>query len=147
VAITAEYLPELVARVRQHLIDTGDCWLVDHSLTAGGYARVWYRGKHWYCHIVMYEAVVGAIPTGLELDHRCRIRHCCNPDHLEPVTHVVNTMRGESPPARSARASVCVRGHVWDAETTYWRQHKDGRLTRQCRACARENDARRRAAR
>lgn len=36
----------------------------------------------------------GPIPEGLEIDHLCRVRACCNPDHLEPVTPVVNVRRG-----------------------------------------------------
>lgn len=28
------------------------------------------------------------------LDHLCRVRSCCNPAHLEPVSHAENTKRG-----------------------------------------------------
>ena len=44
-------------------------------------------------HDVMYEALVGPVPEGLELDHLCRVKLCCNPRHLEPVTHLVNNQR------------------------------------------------------
>ena len=37
----------------------------------------------------------GPVPEGLELDHLCRIRHCVNPDHVEPVTCAVNVRRGD----------------------------------------------------
>jgi hypothetical protein len=30
----------------------------------------------------------------LELDHLCRVRHCVNPAHLQPVTRAVNARRG-----------------------------------------------------
>jgi len=42
----------------------------------------------------MYEYFKGPVPDGLELDHLCRVRSCCNPDHLEPVTHKENIRRG-----------------------------------------------------
>lgn len=34
------------------------------------------------------------MPEGLELDHLCRVRCCCNPSHLEPVTRAENIRRG-----------------------------------------------------
>lgn len=41
-------------------------------------------------HVVAYEEWIGPIPKGLEIDHLCHQTICCNPDHLEPVTHREN---------------------------------------------------------
>ncbi|WP_396092344.1 HNH endonuclease, partial [Erwinia amylovora] len=40
--------------------------------------------------------MIGPIPDGLVLDHLCRVRRCCNPDHLEPVGFVENVRRGDA---------------------------------------------------
>ena len=45
-------------------------------------------------HRVTYEALVGSIPLGLDLDHLCRVRSGANPAHLEPVTRKENLRRG-----------------------------------------------------
>ena len=70
-------------------------------------------------HRVAYELVKGKIPAGLELDHLCRNRICCNPAHLEAVTGRENSLRGVSPWAKNACATHCPRGHPYDAENTY----------------------------
>ncbi|WP_374213841.1 HNH endonuclease signature motif containing protein [Streptomyces sp. A3M-1-3] len=44
-------------------------------------------------HRVAYELWVGGIPVGLELDHLCFNPACCEPSHLEPVTHAENMRR------------------------------------------------------
>jgi hypothetical protein len=33
-------------------------------------------------HRLAYELARGPIPSGYEVDHRCRVRCCVNPDHL-----------------------------------------------------------------
>jgi hypothetical protein len=53
-----------------------------------------------------------------------------NPDHLEPVTHRENMVRGEGIGGR-ARWTHCSRGHEYTPETTM--RAKNG--TRRCRVC------------
>jgi hypothetical protein len=55
-------------------------------------------------HQLAYQLEKGLVPEGLELDHLCRNRTCCNPDHLEPVTRAENMARaGFMPPGRPPR--------------------------------------------
>jgi hypothetical protein len=44
-------------------------------------------------HRVAFEIWVGPVPAGLELDHTCNNPPCCEPSHLEPVTHDENMRR------------------------------------------------------
>jgi hypothetical protein len=57
-----------------------------------GYGR--FRGNV-LAHRFAWERINGAIPTGLDLDHLCRVPSCVNPSHLEPVTHHENLLRGK----------------------------------------------------
>lgn len=54
-------------------------------------------------HTVMWEWVNGPIPDGLEIDHLCQVKLCCNPRHLEAVTHLENLDRK---PMESVMTSV-----------------------------------------
>lgn len=77
--------------------DTG-CWewigCVTNGTMAsgGGYGR--FDGR--WAHRVSWELHRGPIPQGLEIDHLCRVRHCVNPDHIEPVTKQENAVRRET---------------------------------------------------
>jgi HNH endonuclease len=50
--------------------------------------------KLQYAHRFFYVWTHGVLPELLELDHLCRIRECCNFQHLEAVTRKVNARRG-----------------------------------------------------
>jgi len=82
----------------------GDCWEWVAAKTSLGYGS--FKGKG--AHIWAWNHLVGPVPDGLELDHLCRVRHCVNPDHLEPVTHAENTRRGAGPILARLR-----RGDAW----------------------------------
>lgn len=69
------------------------CWIWTGAKGADGYGNVRYRGTVWRAHRAAYTILVGAIESGLELDHLCRVRACVNPDHLEPVTGEENIRR------------------------------------------------------
>jgi hypothetical protein len=88
-------------------------------------------------HRVVYELLVGTIPDKLVLDHvkarGCVTNACCNPAHLEPVTHRVNILRGDSFAAINFRKTHCSAcGAEYDLINTYtWHGRRD------CRACIR----------
>jgi hypothetical protein len=102
------------------------CWLWTASLSTNGYGQISVANRPVFAHRLSYEMLVGPIPKGLELDHLCRVRHCCNPAHLEPVTHVMNLRR--SPLVTSTH---CKKGHEFTPGTTYVRP-SGGRLCRIC---------------
>lgn len=109
----------LIDRLMDRTQRTSTCWYWTGSINGDGYGtftvygyRVGVRRNTVGAHRLVYEAMVGLIPVGLELDHRCRVRHCVNPAHLEPVPKRVNILRGEGPTAANARKTHCINGHL-----------------------------------
>lgn len=96
----------------------GRCWTWTGAKSSLGYGRVTIHRKTWLTHRYAYTLIVGEIPNGLELDHLCRNASCCNPGHLEPVTHRENMLRGNGMSGRHARSTHCVRGHPRSPENT-----------------------------
>lgn len=41
-------------------------------------------------HLVVYTHYYGYIPGKKQIDHKCNQRLCCNPAHLQMVTHLKN---------------------------------------------------------
>jgi hypothetical protein len=72
------------------------CWLWIGALDKEGYGVFGINGKQKRAHRVSYEAHIGKIPDGLCLDHKCRVRCCVNPSHLEAVTNKENIRRGDT---------------------------------------------------
>lgn len=75
---------------------TTPCWVWHGALNRDGYGRAPTHIRERSAHRAMYEAVVGPIPEGMELDHLCRVKSCVNPDHMEPVTPAVNVRRSRT---------------------------------------------------
>jgi hypothetical protein len=70
-----------------------DCWPWKGARNSAGYGLLHFQGKSQGAHRVAYELTRGKIPDGIELDHLCRNRVCCNPSHLEEVSHDENMRR------------------------------------------------------
>lgn len=110
------------------------CWLWTACLAGGGYGQVWVDGRLRYAHIVAYAEVNGDVPPGLELDHLCRNRACCNPAHLEAVTRQINQLRGMTLAAKNAAKTECPKGHPYSGDNL----KVYGPRRRSCAACNRE---------
>lgn len=85
---------KIMARV---VIQANGCWLWigpdSGDGRGGGYGRMCVDGATMAVHIVMWIIRNGPIPPKKQLDHNCPgapNRKCCNPDHLDLVTHLKN---------------------------------------------------------
>lgn len=95
------------------ITETG-CWLwmgyVSKETGYGIYNSP--NNKKILMHRYFYEHHKGEIREGLVIDHKCRVRCCVNPDHLEAVTLSENVLRGEGHTAINARKVHCKIGHL-----------------------------------
>jgi hypothetical protein len=83
-------------------------------------------------HRAAYLALVGPVNKP-QLDHLCRVKRCCNPRHLEPVTAGENIARGDR--NKGNPKTHCLNGHAFTAENTY----TNPKGHRVCRICSRKN--------
>lgn len=116
-----------------------ECWLWTAGKSDRGYGQFWDGERKVRVHRFAYELLVGPIPTGMELDHLCRVLHCVNPKHLEPVVHCENVLRGNGTAAENARKTHCKNGHEFTPENTYLGLER-GRERRRCRTCDRRRN-------
>lgn len=129
-----------------------ECWIWTASRTRHGYGQFSVGGRAGRmesAHSVTWRLLRGEIPDGLELDHLCRVRACCNPWHLEPVSHRVNGQRGVAGDVVKRRAAAithCPHGHRYDEANTQLRPTLYGGVARLCRACGKVRSQARRDA-
>ena len=120
------------------------CWYWVGIIDKSGYGRIGYKGRRSEpIPRAVYDCFVGPIPEGFDVDHTCHNadascvrlgaeclhRRCGNPDHLEAVPPVVNSVRAKQ------RVTECPHGHAYSPENTY---ELGGR--RFCRECGRERN-------
>lgn len=127
----------------------GGCWMWRGAIYRNGYGVFTVKSdKGWtntLAHRWAYSHLVGPIPDGMDLDHTCHNsdpscpngyeclhRRCVNPAHLEPVTHRVNMLRGNTVASQHAAKTHCVNGHPLTGENLRVR-----RGVRECIECSR----------
>lgn len=101
-----------------------------------GYGQVSLNGKLVLVHRYCWELANGPIPQALLIDHQCRNRGCCNPDHLRVVTKRVNNIENSvSPFAANCAKTHCCRGHEFTEQNTGVHHGR-----RRCKACHRDEE-------
>lgn len=117
-----------IERFRTRFNIINECWVWDKPNNDGyGFFRM--DGRTYTAHAASWVLFQGEIPYKYTVDHLCRNRSCVNPDHLEPVPHVVNIRRGTGHGSKAH----CPRKHEYNEKNT-----RVYRGMRYCRACDKE---------
>jgi len=74
-------------------VASAPCWIWQGQLDKDGYGVVSFKGETHRAHVFFYKKKIGPILPGLEIDHRCKVRACVQPLHLEAVTRQENMAR------------------------------------------------------
>lgn len=112
------------------------CWVWDSERSIGehGYVVLGMINKEGYlAHQATYEIWTGKKPprqgSGLEIHHKCGIKICCNPDHLELRTISSHRLEHGN---QYTDATECIHGHKFTDENTYTIPSTGAR---QCKIC------------
>ncbi|MFJ2961202.1 HNH endonuclease signature motif containing protein [Streptomyces collinus] len=112
--------------------DENGCWIWNLRRYPTGYGRFFLGAQATYTHRIMHMIFTGPIAAGMHTDHLCRVRECCNPEHLEIVTPRENILRSPiTQAAINASKTHCKRGHPLSGDNLHITE-----AGRQCRTCA-----------
>lgn len=118
-------------RIFSHVNKTSGCWLWTAS-TSCGYGQMGIGKRMYRVHRLTYALAFGPIPNGFHVHHKCEVRRCVNPDHLELISPKEHAFLGENHCARAARKTHCPAGHPYSGGNLYLYARTGHR---QCMAC------------
>ena len=110
------------------------------TINKDGYGLFRYQRRTLCAHKVAWHMAHGEWPTNV-LDHLCKVRHCVNIEHMEPVTQLENINRSTNKAARKDPTKCASGKHEWIEENLV---HSTA-TTVACKLCHNENTRARRA--
>ncbi len=117
-------LERLLSKV---VVDSNGCWVWQGYVMPSGYGQfVWSKRDIRLAHRASYELIIGNIPEGLHVHHKCEHTRCTNPDHLEVVTQQQNN-------AYQSQKTHCPKGHEYTRDNMLIRPNGEFK----CRECNR----------
>lgn len=91
---------KLSERFWSKVAKSGDCWLWTASKDKKGYGSFRDGNRTVYAHRWAWTSLVGEIPSGMKIDHRCHTHNCVKPTHLRVVTNKQNLEHRKTKPGQ-----------------------------------------------
>lgn len=113
------------------------CWLWSGAIDKSGYGVFRLEGKNKKAHRMSYHIFKEDIPEKLQVNHKCDVRCCVNPDHLWVGTQKENILDAVSK-KRMAMQKVthCPRGHELSGDNLILHKRRTRpNPGRECRIC------------
>ena len=68
------------------------CWSHITAPSSSGYGQIMFQNKAWGLHVYSYWIHNGKpeLLKGYDVSHKCDNKECCNPEHLEYISHIKN---------------------------------------------------------
>lgn len=106
---------EELARFDLKWKQVGQCHVWQGPLDKDGYGTFFLRRKGRRAHRVGYFSMHGPVPQGMIINHTCRNPSCVNPQHLQAVSIVDNTMKDSASMGYiNSQKTHCPQGHPYD---------------------------------
>lgn len=122
-----------------HAPHLGACWEWTAART-NGYGKTLFDGQMRNTHRVVFMLLIRPLSTKEHLDHLCKNKGCCNPEHLEVVTPSGNALRywdtiktcknghertpSNTLPGKGCRACAYARQNNKYATDERWREYR-----------------------
>ena len=84
---------ELVDLILSRCEPVGDCMIwtgATSKKNRAGHGRIVYKGRAIGAHRAVWAKVMGEIPDGMVICHKCDVPLCCNVDHMFMSTQLEN---------------------------------------------------------
>lgn len=139
-AISIPDFDHSILKRRISLCPTTSCMNWNGHIRSDGYGVIWIKGIEYKTHRVAYHIYKGILSATNVIDHICKNKKCCNPDHLREVTQRINaTENSLSPPSFNKKKTHCIRGHEFTPDNIYSNETGVyGGVWRKCLICKKE---------
>lgn len=128
------------------------CWIWTGATNSDGYGLICRKSPRvrLLAHRYVYTLLVATIPTGMVIDHKCSVRLCVNPSHLDIVTQAENARRSYARGRHKNRLEMGLLGKFQRRKTHCPHGHHyaganliiDEQGRRRCRICNNEKSQR-----
>lgn len=96
------------------------CWLWTGARGGGKYGNFFDGTRTVGAHRWSYTHAYGEPPDKHDVDHKCHVPHCVNPEHLRAVTHAENMQHGiDRPTGKSGVRGVRWTKGAWEANVKH----------------------------
>ncbi len=87
------------------MVPESGCWIWMGTTNEKGYGRLKTTKGKMYAHRFFYQQLVGPIPDGMFVCHRCDVTSCCNPAHhfIGDMTANMEDMKKKGRQSKAAR--------------------------------------------